>query len=193
MFLRRQVEMIKTRRDLKKFLYEDRKVNFPNYKFIKYLWYKFLGIEIAYTTHYLTILRKYEYYKNKNIHIIKEWYGMRYRRLSRKYGVIIGANVTDYGLHLAHIIGGGIIIYGGKIGKNFTGNIGVVVGSSRYSHLNFPTIGKNVTFCVGSKAYGKITIGDNVTILPNTVVFTDVPDNALVGGNPPKIIKFFES
>ena len=35
-----------------------------------------------------------------------------------------------------------------------------------------------------------ITIGDNVIIAPNAVVVKDVPDNAVVGGVPAKIIKF---
>lgn len=32
-------------------------------------------------------------------------------------------------------------------------------------------------------------IGNNVTIAPNAVVVKDVPDNAVVGGIPAKIIK----
>lgn len=35
-----------------------------------------------------------------------------------------------------------------------------------------------------------VKIGNNVTIAPNAVVVKDVPDNAIVGGVPAKIIKF---
>ena len=35
-----------------------------------------------------------------------------------------------------------------------------------------------------------VKIGNNVTIAPNAVVVKDVPDNAVVGGVPAKIIKF---
>lgn len=37
---------------------------------------------------------------------------------------------------------------------------------------------------------GGVKIGNNVTIAPNAVVVKDVPDNAVVGGVPAKIIKF---
>ena len=36
---------------------------------------------------------------------------------------------------------------------------------------------------------GGVKIGNNVTIAPNAVVVKDVPDNAVVGGVPAKIIK----
>lgn len=38
--------------------------------------------------------------------------------------------------------------------------------------------------------WGGVKIGNNVTIAPNAVVVKDVPDNAVVGGVPAKIIKF---
>ena len=34
-----------------------------------------------------------------------------------------------------------------------------------------------------------VTIGNNVTIAAGAVVVKDVPDNAVVGGNPAKILK----
>lgn len=36
---------------------------------------------------------------------------------------------------------------------------------------------------------GGVKIGNNVTIAPNAVVVKDVPDDAVVGGIPAKIIK----
>ena len=38
-----------------------------------------------------------------------------------------------------------------------------------------------------------IMIGDNVTIGAGSVVVKDIPDNAVVVGNPAKIIKYNES
>ena len=37
---------------------------------------------------------------------------------------------------------------------------------------------------------GPVTIGNNVTIAAGAVVVKDVPDNAIVGGNPAKIISY---
>jgi acetyltransferase-like isoleucine patch superfamily enzyme len=45
---------------------------------------------------------------------------------------------------------------------------------------------------MGAKVYGGITIGSNVIVAPNSVVFKDVPSNCVVAGNPAKIIKTLE-
>ena len=42
---------------------------------------------------------------------------------------------------------------------------------------------------IGSKIIGKVIIGDNVVIAPNSVVIKDVPDNCIVSGVPAKVIK----
>lgn len=52
-----------------------------------------------------------------------------------------------------------------------------------------PVIGDNVNFTLGAKAYGKIFIGDNSIVAPNTVVIKDVPPNSIVSGVPGRIIK----
>lgn len=48
-------------------------------------------------------------------------------------------------------------------------------------------IGGNVTILPG------VTIGDNCTIGAGSVVTKDIPANAIVGGNPAKLIKMIES
>lgn len=55
-----------------------------------------------------------------------------------------------------------------------------------------PTIGNNVEICAGSKIIGKVMVGDNVIIAPNSVVISDIPDNAVVSGVPAKVIKIRE-
>ena len=49
-------------------------------------------------------------------------------------------------------------------------------------------IGNKVWIGTNSVIVGKITIGDNVLIAPNSFVNFDVPSNSIVIGNPGKII-----
>ena len=51
-----------------------------------------------------------------------------------------------------------------------------------------PQIGDNVYIYPNSVIIGGIKIGDNVKIAPCSLVRQDVPDNAIVAGNPAKII-----
>lgn len=53
-----------------------------------------------------------------------------------------------------------------------------------------PVIGDNCEINSGARIFGKIKIGDNVKIGPNTVVFKDVPSNAVVSGVPARLIVF---
>ena len=86
--------------------------------------------------------------------------------------------------HATHInakyIGRGCII------RNLT-TIGV---KSRERNDEKPIIGNNVDFGVGVICIGNIHIGDNAVIAAGSVVVKDVPANAIVAGNPAKIIKY---
>lgn len=50
-------------------------------------------------------------------------------------------------------------------------------------------MGDNCYFGLDCKIFGSVRIGDNVTVGANAVVTKDIPDNAIVGGVPAKIIK----
>lgn len=64
----------------------------------------------------------------------------------------------------------------------------MIVGN-KGSQENRATIGNNVEMAAGCKVIGKITIGDNAVICPNSVVIKDVQTNAVVSGVPAQIIK----
>ena len=50
-------------------------------------------------------------------------------------------------------------------------------------------MGDNCYFGLDCKIFGSVRICDNVTVGANAVVTKDIPDNAIVGGVPAKIIK----
>lgn len=79
-----------------------------------------------------------------------------------------------------------------KIGNYCGFNSGVLIGNVG-NNKNRPTIGNYVAFGPGAKAFGKITIGDNVFVAPNAVVTKDVLPNATVAGVPAKVLKMRES
>ncbi|GAA3508754.1 serine acetyltransferase [Aquimarina addita] len=79
-----------------------------------------------------------------------------------------------------------VINFAAMIGDNCTIFNGVTIGSVRGKGV--PTIGNNVVIATGAKVLGDIIIGNNVMIGANAVVVNDIPDNAVVGGIPAKIL-----
>ncbi|MDM8135685.1 serine O-acetyltransferase [[Clostridium] symbiosum] len=49
-------------------------------------------------------------------------------------------------------------------------------------------IGNGVRVSAGAKVVGNITVGDNAIIASNAAVVKDVPENAVVGGVPARVI-----
>lgn len=100
---------------------------------------------------------------------------------------IEGGGIYFEHAHATHVaaksIGKGCII------RNLT-TIGV---KSKNRHEEKPTIGRNVDFGVGVICIGDIHIGDNAIIAAGSVVVKDVPANAIVAGNPAKVIKYRDS
>ena len=88
----------------------------------------------------------------------------------------------------------GIIIHPGvTVGKNCTIYQNVTIGNDEKNVANVPEIGDNVIIYANSVVFGKIKIGNNVTIGAGSIVFKDIPDNAVVVGNPGRIVKYKES
>lgn len=111
------------------------------------------------------------------------------RFLSRWYGFQVPLKTKiGYGLYIGHF-GSVIVNVKSIIGNNCNLSPGVTIGQiSEGAKQGCPTIGDNVWIGTNSVIVGKITIGDNCHICPNSFVTFNVPPNSLVIGNP-SIIK----
>jgi len=87
---------------------------------------------------------------------------------------------------------GGIFIGEAIIGDHcmISNSVTIGYGSFNTPYYGSPTIGSNVFIGPGAKVFGKITVGKNVSIGANAVVSKDVPDNAVVMGNPGRIVGY---
>lgn len=186
--------MIKTKKDLRLYLEEDRKRNGIPKSWVGYVLRLMAGREHAYVYRYLRCLRHMEYHMNNSKLSLwhKLWYqfySIKKSILGSKYNISIHPNTCGYGLRIMHLSGGGGCIIGVLKAGNYCGfNSGVLIGTNGIG--NKPVLGDYVAFGPGAKAFGKITIGNNVFVAPNAVVTKDVPDNCVVGGVPAKIIKY---
>lgn len=181
--------MIQSIKDLKYYLAEDLK-RFNNIK--PNLKDRILYNEKWYIYHYIKHLRYIEYYintNNKNIYFLYHW--LKYKRLGFKLRFTIYPNTIGPGLRIYHT---GDFIHVKptcNIGRNCTLLPGVVFGNKYEKEDNsIVEVGDNCYFGLGAKIFGQVKIGNNVTIGANAVVTKDIPDNAVVGGIPAKIIKF---
>lgn len=184
--------MIKTRKDLKFYLLEDGKRNGFGKNYAQYFIRLLIGNESAHAYRYIKTLRHCEYHLNNSslIHkVLYNYYKLKLARLGGKYLIKISPNTVGYGLRIIHLSGGGGVRIGAlKVGNYCGFNSGVLIGTTTDETCR-PIIGDHVAFAPGAKAFGKITIGNNVFVAPNAVVTKDVPDNVIVGGIPAKILK----
>ena len=185
--------MIKNKRDLKFYLQEDSKRNGVSLKWTDYFFKSLFGQEQACAFRYIKCLRFCEYHLNNShsiIHyILYIYYKLKLSILGKKYHIRITPNTCGYGLRIMHLSGGGGVLLNIEKAGNYCGfNSGVLLGNIDNDE-NRPILGDFVAFGPGAKAFGKVTIGNNVFVAPNAVVTKDVQDNSVVGGVPARKIK----
>ena len=144
----------------------------------------FISRNLVFGFKYTRILRKASYYKNKN-KLLYLFFGYRLSRLQYKYGFQISpAAKVGKGLYIGHF-GTVIVNANAIIGDNVNLSPNVVIGQqNRGEKKGAPTIGNSVWIGSGAVVVGKITIGDDVLIAPNSYVNFDVPSHSIVIGNP---------
>lgn len=91
-------------------------------------------------------------------------------------------------LHIAHI-GHVVIGKGARIGNNVTMLHFTTLGAAGSGkRRGYPVVGDNVYIGVNASIIGKITVGNNVTIGPSSVVTMNVPEHAICIGNPARVM-----
>jgi len=75
----------------------------------------------------------------------------------------------------------GVFVGTTKIGKNCTLASGVLISHATRS------VGDNVYFGSGAKVIGDTKIGNNVVVMPNSLVMVDVRDDTTIAGVPARI------
>lgn len=115
--------------------------------------------------------------------------GLFYRTLLRHYSYKYGFQIPvrakiGKGLYIGHR--GPVVINSlAELGDNCTLAHIVTIGqTNRGERAGCPKIGNRVFIGTGAVVVGKIVIGDNVLIAPNSYVNFDVPSNSIVTGNP---------
>ena len=120
------------------------------------------------------------------------WNNLQYLDLMRRNNADIPLITQIDGMPtFPHGLTGIFISNGAKIGKNCVIFHQVTIGSNTLPDSRgkgAPVIGDNVFIGCGAKIIGNVRIGNNVRIGANCVVTQDIPDNATVVLEKPRII-----
>ncbi len=112
---------------------------------------------------------------------------LKFHNVSVKYGIDIPSHIPQIGAgflieHFSCIV----IHTDAVIGKNVTIHQGIVIGTN---DKGVPVIEDDVNIGAGAAVIGPITVGKGAIIGANAVVTHDVPPNAIVAGNPAKVLR----
>ena len=131
-------------------------------------------------------MRKYQETNNR---ILKNIYKVLFVYQRKKHCIeISGDSVIGGGLYVGHPY---CITINPQtvIGENCNIHKGVTIGQeNRGKRKGVPIIGDKVWIGVNATVVGKIAIGDDVLIAPNSYVNFDVPSHSIVIGNPGTIV-----
>jgi len=146
-------------------------------------------------TLWMTLMYRYGSWLNKrfNVPVIKTFLKVPLWLLGKPFDILFGYIHLDAdigkGLYIGHC--GGIIVGPVKMGEYCNISQQVVIGiGGKGEFRGIPEIGDRVYIGPGAKIFGKIKIGHNVAIGANAVVSKSIPDNAVVVGNPGRIVSY---
>lgn len=117
--------------------------------------------------------------------VLSQFYRLLYKLSATKSHVEISTKCKiDGGLYIGHAYCI-TINANAQIGKNCNIHKGVTIGQeNRGIRKGCPTIGNEVWIGINSTIVGKVKIGNDVLIAPNTYINCDIPDHSVVFGNP---------
>jgi serine acetyltransferase len=99
---------------------------------------------------------------------------------------VLASVEIEPGVYLAD--GGHLIIGARRIGAGTIIHHRVTIGMN-LADQGKPTLGANVWIGPDTVIYGPITIGDGATILPGTVLTKNIPAGTVVQGNPARVVR----
>lgn len=182
--------MIKTRKDLRRYIKADFSVQAMKYPIAA----RFSYGENWTMFKYMKTLRKLEYYTNSTPSFFKMplriWFHLKHRRQSLKYNLYIYPNIVGEGFNIVHPGFRRIDTVVKFIGKNCTVLPMVLFGKKTPDvESGCIEVGDNCYFGTGCTILGPCKIGNNVTVGAGAVVTKDIPDDCTVAGVPANLLK----
>lgn len=130
--------------------------------------------------------------KNAKGYLLRRHYFMQHQKLMDRNGanIALEADIAKPPV-FPHGLAGIFVSSGAKIGQNCVIFQQVTIGSNTLpdsARRGSPTLGDNVYIGCGAKIIGNVRVGNNVRIGANCVVTQNIPDNATVVLERPRIL-----